>query len=100
MPLRTQAGETVLQALLEKIPASAFEAGWLSYANVPALIRGTPGAVIPQSAQDFDSLQSGPGGDALLRAYQALAAGPSAIKTAAPPPTHRWPPCAASIHMV
>ena len=77
MPLRAQAGETVLQALLEKIPASAFEAGWLSYANVPALIRGTPGAVIPQSEQDFDSLQSGPGGDALLRAYQALAAGPS-----------------------
>ena len=76
MPLRAQAGETVLQALLEKIPASAFEAGWLSYANVPALIRGTPGAVIPQSAQDFDSLQSGLGGDALLRAYQALAAGP------------------------
>ena len=76
MPLRAQAGETVLQAMLAKIPASAFEAGWLSYANVPALIRGTPGAVIPQGAQDFDSLQSGPGGDALLRAYQALAAGP------------------------
>jgi len=76
MPLRAQAVETGLQALLEKIPASAFEAGWLSYANVPALIRGTPGAVIPQSAQDFDSLQSGPGGDALLMAYQALAAGP------------------------
>ena len=71
-----QAVEPGLQALLAKIPASAFEAGWLSYANVPALIRGTPGAVIPQSAQDFDSLQQGPGGDALLRAYQALAAGP------------------------
>ena len=71
-----QAVETGLQALLEKIPASAFEDGWLSYVNMPALIRGTPGAVIPQSAQDFDSLQSGPGGDALLRAYQALAAGP------------------------
>ena len=71
-----QSGETGPQAMLAKIPASAFEAGWLSYANVPALIRGTPGAVIPQSAQDFDSLQQGPGGDALLRAYQALAAGP------------------------
>ena len=71
-----QSGEPGLQAMLAKIPASAFEAGWLSYANVPALIRGTPGAVIPQGAQDFDSLQSGPGGDALLRAYQALAAGP------------------------
>ena len=71
-----QRGELGLQAMLAKIPASAFEAGWLSYANVPALIRGTPGAVIPQSAQDFDSLQQGPGGDALLRAYQALAAGP------------------------
>ena len=71
-----QSGEPGLQAMLAKIPASAFEAGWLSYANVPALIRGTPGAVIPQSAQDFDSLQSGPGGEALLRAYQALAAGP------------------------
>lgn len=71
-----QSGEPGLQAMLAKIPASAFEAGWLSYANVPALIRGTPGAVIPQSAKDFDSLQSGPGGDALLMAYQALAAGP------------------------
>ena len=79
MPLRAQAGESGLQALLEKIPASAFEDGWLSYANAPALIRGTPGAVIPQSAQDFDSLQSGPGGDALLRAYQALAAGLSEL---------------------
>ena len=74
-----QSGEPGLQALLEKIPASAFEDGWLSYANMPALIRGTPGAVIPQSAQDFDSLQQGPGGDALLRAYQALAAGPSEL---------------------
>ena len=33
--------------------------------------------MIPQSAQDFDGLQSGPDGEALLRAYQALAAGPS-----------------------
>ncbi len=72
-----QSGEPGLHALLARVPASAFEAGWLSYANVPALIRGTPGAVIPQSAQDIDSLQSGPSGDALLGAYLALAAGPS-----------------------
>ena len=76
MPLRAQAGESGLQALLEKIPASAFEDGWLSYANAPALIRGTLGAVVPRSAKDFDSLQQGQGGEALLRAYQALAAGP------------------------
>ncbi len=72
-----QAVETGLQALLEKIPASAFEAGWLSYANVHALIRGTSGAVIPQSAQEADGLQGGPRDGALLQAYQALAAGPS-----------------------
>lgn len=72
-----QSGEPGLPALLARVPASAFGAGWLSYVNMPALIRGTPGAVIPQSAQDFDSLQSGPGGDALLGAYLALAAGPS-----------------------
>ena len=72
-----QSGEPGLPALLARVPSSAFGAGWLSYVNIPALIRGTPGAVIPQSAQDVDSLQSGPGGEALLRAYQALAAGPS-----------------------
>ena len=74
-----QAVETGLQALLEKIPASAFEDGWLSYANAPALIRGTLGAVVPRSAKEFDSLQQGQGGEALLRAYQALAAGPSEL---------------------
>lgn len=72
-----QSAESGLPAMLAKIPASAFEAGWLSYANIPALIRGTPGAVIPQNGEDLDILQSGPEGEGLLQAYQALAAGPS-----------------------
>ncbi|MHC1786430.1 MAG: hypothetical protein AB9880_05175 [Christensenellales bacterium] len=72
-----QAQSAGLPALLERVPASAFQAGWLSYVNIPALLQGTPGAVIPENAADFQRLTGTAEGDAILRAYMDRSAGPA-----------------------
>lgn len=76
-PAPAQAGERNLLDLLERVPVSAFQAGWLSYANLTAIVKGAPGAMIPQDVKDFERHADTPEGSATLQAYMELSAGPS-----------------------
>ena len=63
-------------ALLSYIPASSFAPGTLSFVDIPALIAGTPGAVIPESVEGFERITATPAGDAVLQTYMGISAGP------------------------
>ncbi len=70
------AAQPGIEAMLAKIPLSAFEDGWLSFADVSVLIANTPGAVEPESVEAFERISGTPEGSATLRAYMGLSAGP------------------------
>ena len=72
------AGEELpgILALLSYIPALSFAPGTLSFVDIPALIAGTPGTVMPESVEGFERITGTPAGDAVLQAYMGVSAGP------------------------
>jgi hypothetical protein len=64
-----------IPALLSHVPASSFASGFLSFVDIPVLVAGTPGAVMPESIEGFEGLAGTSAGDAVLRAYMNLSSG-------------------------
>lgn len=64
-------------ALLSEIPVSAFDDGWLSYADNSALIANRPGAIWPDGIEAFERLKDMFEGSNILQAYMGISAGSS-----------------------
>lgn len=66
-----------LISLLENVPVSAFQTGWLSYADIQALFVGGQGTAQPMDVEEFERLQGTPEEDMVIQAFSALSAGPA-----------------------
>lgn len=77
-PIRAQAADAQpgIETMLAEIPVSAFEDGWLSYADTSVLIANTPGAIEPGSVEEYERLAGTPEGSATFHAYMGIYAGP------------------------
>jgi hypothetical protein len=70
-------GESAMISMMRGIPLSAFDSGWLSFADIAVLTANRPGAGTPGSTDAYEQIKYTPEGAALLQAYLGLSAGPA-----------------------
>lgn len=72
--------QTPQEAMIGALPASALEAGWLSYADYALLFAHTPGLTAPADVAAFQALRDKGEEQPLLRAMSAVMTGPAVIR--------------------
>ena len=73
------AADSPLETLMQQVPASAFEAGQLSYVDYQALVAVRPGAKAPADTRDVTGIQASPEGKAYFQAMLGAASGSTAL---------------------
>ncbi len=68
-----------VETLLGQVPASAFEAGHISYVDYHALVAARPGATAPTDTKDIPAFQTTPEGKVYFKAMQGAASGSSTM---------------------
>ena len=76
-PVSAEGTTQKLISFLENVPSSAFQAGWLSYADIQALYPGGQGTAQPFNVEEFERLAGTPEEETVLQAFSVLSAGPA-----------------------